>query len=145
MIKFTVKRTLNMEQYVATAPEKVAQAVRAALYQEASAIMTDSKSNFVPVDTGNLRASGTVLTPTVEGDQVSIRFGYGGPAAAYARAVHENPRAGKTGGRSPSGQKYTSWAKVGQWKYLEIPFKNAKAGLAGRIMKRVRSALSGST
>jgi len=67
-----------------------------------------------------------------------------GYSAVYALAVHENPRAGKTGGFSPTGQKYTAgrnpsgrkstrkvFSTVGQWKYLENPLNsNSKRVLA---------------
>ena len=59
-----------------------------------------------------------------------------GFSALYAARVHENPRAGKTGGISPSGQKYTAgrtgsgrksmraiFSEVGKWKFLEDPLK----------------------
>jgi len=51
--------------------------------------------------------------------------------ALYAVFVHENPRAGQTGGLSPSGKKYSDkggigWARTGQWKFLETPLKNTR-------------------
>ena len=59
--------------------------------------------------------------------------GYGGASAPYALSVHENPRSGHTGGVSPSGRKYKHWARTGQWKYLETPFKARADGLSERI------------
>lgn len=56
-------------------------------------------------------------------------------------SVHENPRSGKTEGFSPSGRPYKHWAKVGQWKYLEIPFKAASKGMSNRIAAKVKSIL----
>ena len=52
-----------------------------------------------------------------------------GYSAAYATFVHENPRAGKTEGKSPSGKEYKPekgskrkvYSTVGQWKFLEQP------------------------
>lgn len=96
------------------------------LYMAGEYIMAQSK-DLAPVDTGNLRASGFVELPDVSGAVVNVKLGYGGFSAAYALMVHENPRAGKTGGLSPSGRKYKTWAKVGQWKYLEKPFMEAVA------------------
>jgi hypothetical protein len=89
------------------------------LYRSAEAIMTLSKDKYVPVDTGNLKASGHVELPQIEGSQITVVLGYGGPAGArptqshskdvgYAVHVHENPNARHT---------------VGQWKYLETPLK----------------------
>jgi len=52
-----------------------------------------------------------------------------GFSASYAAYVHENPRAGKTGGFSPSGREYKPpigskrkvFSTVGQYKFLEQP------------------------
>ena len=93
------------------------------LTQWAEAVMADSKANYVPVDTGALRASGTVSRPEMTATTVSLTLGYGGAAAPYALSVHENPRAGKTGGVSPRGKRYRTWARVGEWKFLESPVK----------------------
>jgi hypothetical protein len=113
-------------------------AAKAALFAEAANIIADSKENYVPVDTGNLRKSAHTEKPKWFGKTISIKFGYGGTAAPYAAAVHENPRAGKTGGTSPKGRKYKTWAKTGGWKYLEFPFKKALTGMAERLAARMK-------
>jgi len=41
--------------------------------------------------------------------------------ADYAFDVHENPRSGRTGGFSPSGAKYSYYARDGSFKFLEQP------------------------
>lgn len=110
----------------------------AGLYQEAEAIMTTAKEDYVPVDQGTLRASGFVREVT----PLEVELGFGGPAAPYALAVHENPRSGKTGGISPRGKHYTHWAQVGEWKYLETPFKAATAGMDGRLAERLEDAVT---
>lgn len=128
------------------------------MYRFAEDIMTDSKENYVPVSAkhpklerarrqkpsrgsaksgGNLKASGFVEHPHY-GSVTTVTLGYGGAAAPYALAVHENPRTGKTGGFSPSGQRYTSWSAVGQWKYLEAPFLKWKPRYAGVLSKKLR-------
>jgi hypothetical protein len=63
-------------------------------------------------------------------------------------SVHENPRAGKTGGVSPQGKPYAKtkggkglWAKTGKWKYLEDPFNRRLKGFEARIAKRVKATL----
>lgn len=101
-------------------------------------VATASRRRFVPVATGNLRASILTEQPTMTGTSVTVTVGAGGAAVAYAAAVHENPRAGKTGGRSPSGVKYKRWSRVGEWKYLETPAMEA----AGRIDLLARAAES---
>lgn len=83
--------------------------------------MVEIKQSDVPVMDGPLRSSGVVLPIDVSGDRTTLTLGFGGPAAPYAAAVHENPRSGKTGGVSPKGKKYKRWAKVGAYKYLEGP------------------------
>ena len=114
-------------------PSKVARATKIVLVEEAEEIMNISKSQFVPVDQGTLRSSGHVQLPVQLGGIISVTAGYGGAAAPYALSVHENRRAGKTAGVSPSGQSYAHWAKVGQWKYLENPFKSRSRGMRRRI------------
>lgn len=56
-----------------------------------------------------------------------------GFTALYAVMVHENPRAGQTGGESPSGVPYPrtktgrpTWSEKGQWKFLEQAIKDNK-------------------
>lgn len=122
-------------------PPAVLKAAAGVLYRSASNVMADSVQNYVPVETGTLRSSAHVEQPRPDGaGLVSVTFGYGGPAAPYAWNVHENPRSGKTGGRSPSGQKYRRWAKVGQWKYLETPFQAYRNRIAPAIAKAVAAA-----
>lgn len=95
----------------------------AALYQEAEDIMTRSKRDFVPVDTGTLRATGHVEEPVIRGSEVLVTLGFGGPAAPYAIVVHENPLASH---------------KVGQYKYLERPALEAVRGMGNRLADRIR-------
>jgi hypothetical protein len=113
-----------------------------ALYEEASTIKAASQARYVPVDWGELRRDHAFIDESakIEGDRVSITFGYSGP---YAASVHENPRAGKTGGVSPSGRKYAHWASVGEWKYLEKPLLEAESGMLQRLAGRIRNALGG--
>lgn len=124
---------------------------------------------LTPVVTGNLRNSAYVQShkgtedgaaPKFKGDQASrltvahaskvaqsaaeigaarnpeVHVGF---TAVYAPFVHENPRAGKTGGYSPKGKVYKPeagstrivWSAVGQWKFLEQAIhKNRKKILA---------------
>ena len=106
--------------------------VGAALYREANRIMTDSKDNYVPVVNAKLRESGLVHPPVYAGSVVSVLLQYPGSGAV---AVHENPRAGRTGGLSPQGERYPegSYATQGGWKYLERPFFAAVPGMSQRI------------
>lgn len=131
----------NLRAYGQNTKEAAAQA----LYEEASAIKAVSQARYVPVRNiggGELRGDHAFIDEAakVDGDSVSITFGYSGP---YAASVHENPRAGKTGGVSPRGKKYKRWAEVGEWKYLEKPLLEAESGMLQRLAGRIRSALGG--
>jgi len=141
----------NLAQLGAEGPT----AIEAGMYRAASEILGDSQE-LVPVDTGTLRASGYAQTaqfltggPSAEPlhqdvtDEVKVTatVGYGGPATPYALAVHENPRAGKTGGVSPQGKPYPHWAQTGQWKYLETAAKDHASRLAETVAAAVRKFL----
>ena len=94
----------------------------------------------MPVATGTLRRSGHVQAPKIDGTNIVVILGYGGPAAAYAFAVHENPRAGQTAGVSPLGAKYKTYSRVGQWKYLEIPLVRSQEKIKRAISSAVGEA-----
>lgn len=113
--------------------------VQRELYMLGEEIMTESKSTYCPVDTGNLRASGYVaigekagavkltshsgnaFTQNASGPLV-VTLGYGGPACKYAAPVHELNR---------------NYNNGKQWKYLETPFKS----MAPQLPERLKSAL----
>lgn len=107
---------------------KAGKAIASALYKEGNRIMGVSKEE-VPVEFGNLKASGTVLLPRREGDATIVEMGYGGSAGSqgadvgYAIYVHEDMNA-----RHP----------VGKAKYLEDPMKAAESGFADRIAKDIK-------
>lgn len=124
-----------VESLGASAPKVIA----GSLYRSAERIMADSKEHYVPVDSGNLRAGGFVESPEIGSHGITVTLGYAGP---YALAVHENPRAGKTGGLSPSGRHYKHWAAVGEWKYLETPWKLAAPQIAEDLTQDVEAAVT---
>lgn len=111
--------------------QKAPKALGAALFREGERIIGDSKEHYCPVVIGNLRSTGHVQKPLMTAKGVMVEGGYGGPAAPYAEAVHENPNTGKT----------ATGSQVGQWKYLEVPFNNAKKGQDERIAKDIRSQM----
>lgn len=86
-----------------------------ALVRQAENMMTRSKTEFVPVDQGDLRNTGHVQPPVVEGSETSVTLGFGGPAASYAIPQHEN---------------LDFKHQVGEAKYLERPVLEASATLA---------------
>jgi len=128
----------NLSSYAKQLPDACGQA----LFEEANAIKNESQARYVPVDTGELRTEHAFVDESakIEGGRASIEFGYTGP---YAASVHENPRAGKTGGVSPSGKRYKHWATTGGFKFLEIPLLEAERGMLARLAGRIRNALGG--
>lgn len=117
----------NIKKFVATG-----------LYREAEKVMRRSKEELVPVDTGNLRASGHVEQPNISADNIDVVLGFGGPAAPYALAVHENPNAGAPG--YPHGSGKAVGSKVGQWKYLEQPLLEAAPQIRAVIVNALEEA-----
>lgn len=71
--------------------ERFGNRVPGALFRRGEAIMADSKANYVPVDLGTLKNTGTVHPPERKGRSVTVTMTYGGPAVAYALAIHEHP------------------------------------------------------
>lgn len=117
------------------------------MVSEMEGMMRESRP-LVPVVTGTLRSSGTVEPPVETNDEVSVAAGYGGAAKRYALKVHENPRAGKTGGVSPSGKKYyprpglpVPYSTVGQWKFLEQPFLARRARMLEAIARAINQGV----
>lgn len=106
-----------------------------AVYGEASTILNESK-RIVPVESGNLRASGRVEKPSVSPGKVSVEVSYGGAAAPYAWIVHEVPP--DSGGRGGQGYKH----KPGKtYKYLEIPAMAHKDKFVAAVKARVADML----
>jgi hypothetical protein len=136
MITVSVTGAEDVRQRVLAMAKAAPGRVADALVAEAEMTMADSKL-LVPVVTGTLRASGHVQKPVIAQREVSVTMGYGGAASAYALVTHENPRAGATGGVSPSGQRYKRYSRVGQWKYLEQPFLARVSGLTERLWERI--------
>ncbi|PWK07501.1 hypothetical protein [Tumebacillus permanentifrigoris] len=106
----------KLSERVLEVQHKVINEVAIGLYQGTELVMTESKKE-VPVDFGNLRATGHVQQPVIEGAKVTVHAGYGGPAARYAFAVHEG-----TGIYGPEGKPFVITAK--NKKILAVPFKN---------------------
>lgn len=109
-------------------------AAEGALYRVAEEIMTAAKK-LTPVDTGNLRASGHVLKPEVQGSSITVTLGFGGPAGSgegqnkdvgYAVPVHERLDLNHP---------------VGQAKYLEQPMLEAARDLEARLRDQIMIGL----
>lgn len=158
-MKFEAKVTgaTAMQQSILALAKAMPKRIGDALWAEAELTMTEAKE-LCPVMDGTLIDSGHVEPPEYNGDGISVTMGFGGAASAYALAVHENPRSGKTGGWGPkgpqdiqfrnlktkAGRSYIApigaqrkrYATKGQWKYLEQPFLKRVNGLELRIRSR---------
>ena len=77
-------------------------------------IIKDAQENFVPVDTGALKASGFARRVPEGG----VELGFGGEGIDYALVVHENP---------------APYHPIGQWKYLEEPVTAAMPGMLDKV------------
>lgn len=97
-----------------------------ALYREGAAIFEESQDE-VPLDTGNLRASGKLDFPKIEGKDVVVEISYGGAAADYALYVHEDLEMNFRNGKKA--------------KYLEDPARRRIKGMDGRLLGAVRKAM----
>ena len=133
MAKIVITGLKELQRVLAAIPGRAQVGAAFMLQTEGERIM-DKSTQIVPVDIGALRDSGFVELPQLGPSKVSIEFGYG---TVYAPIVHENPRSGKTGGVSPQGQRYRSWAQHGEWKFLERPLMEAEAGMARRMAARL--------
>ena len=121
MANFTLTGTKELEERLTAIAATAPQTLASALYREAQIEMTESKKR-VPVDTGALRSSGVVDKPQFDGNNISVRLGYGGTAVDYAFRVHEDLEA---------------FHKVGQAKYLESVILESAPHLLERIAKRI--------
>jgi len=89
-----MKMTVKLKDNIPVAADTTMEEVGMALYQVGERIMTDSKENYVPIVTGELRRSGFVDYPTASGiGKVEVVMGFGRdfPARNYAVEVHEAP------------------------------------------------------
>lgn len=97
-----------------------------ALYRE-GAIIFEQSQDEVPLDTGNLRASGKLGLPSAQGDDIVVEISYGGAAADYALVVHEDMERNYRNGKKS--------------KFLEDPAKRRIEGLDRRLLSAVKKAM----
>src|SRR6185369_10687243 len=125
--KITVEGADRLKAKLASLVPAIRQAVKEEMYQFGEEVMSESKSQYVPVDTGALMNTGHVQPPVEDGDRISVTLGYGDEAVGYALKVHEN--------LSPS----VHWKRPGSGpKYLERPFQEKQGELPGRLAAKVR-------
>lgn len=123
-------------------------AIAAALYQAGEEIMADSKENYVPVDTGALRSTGTAHKPEISDEEITVVLGYGGPAAGflgedgaerevgYALIQHEDLSLNHA---RPEHEGEGN--RPGQAKYLSTPLRNRAPQVPDDIAKSMRRAM----
>lgn len=107
-VSFEIQGSQELARKLTALGPKAVKAASASLYRSAETIMTRSRDEFCPINTGALKSTGTVGLPEIDGSNVRVELGYGGPTVGYAIFVHEmnkNYNHGK------------------QWKYLETPLK----------------------
>ena len=130
--EFDIAKMSQIQAALTALGDEMVPSIEAVLTEEAEDIIA-AADELVPADIGNLKGSKFVEAPNVLGGDVTVELGYGNTATLYAKSVHENPRSGQTGGRTPSGGKRRTFAKVGQWKFLETPFVASTAGWLDRV------------
>jgi len=139
MITLQIKGEKEVSQKLQRLARGTWPALTVALDLEAKKILQTSQTKYVPVVEGDLRDSGYVKPSTHSHNTVRVNVGYSSP---YAKVTHENPRAGKTSGRDPSGRSYKQWSTVGSWKFLEHPMNRAALGMARRLGKIINLSWS---
>jgi len=130
----TLTGAQQLEQVLLRAPARAQQALGMALYREAQKTMALSKRDYVPVDMGVLRGSGTVKPPKRIGVMgVEIVMGYGGAAKAYAVVQHENLSLSHPPKRPRRRTGTRSSRRPGTARYLAIPMKERELGMEERL------------
>ena len=104
--------------------------------KEAKAILKDSKDNFVPIDSGDLKRTGRVgKVKTIQKEKVvDIRFG--GPKAPYSLVIHEWPNV--QGPPTWQGKKIHFKTPGRGPKYLQKPLFKAIAGMNKRMAEGLK-------
>lgn len=112
--------------------------IAAQLFQEGERIMARSKKQ-VPVDLGNLRATGFVEPPEIDGFSVSVTLGYGGtagPGETFPRP--DKLPTGKVGYAVVVHEDQSINHKTGSALYLERPFLDEAPSAERRLGTRIR-------
>lgn len=115
---FRILGVQHLRNNLREAGPRATRALTASLFAEGQRVMGEAKK-LAPVDTGTLRASGTVLPPHIEGDgRIVVTLGFGGAAKTYALIQHE---------------RLDYRHKVGQAKYLETAMDEAEELMPHRL------------
>ena len=130
------------------AKQAVVKGASRGMYRWAESVMTESKQ-IVPVDSGALMNTGKVMTPVVQGNQITVELGYGDEAVGYALIVHEmiGDSPGSTYGPLEKGKhkKFIAphpikWTRPGSGpKYLERPFVSKQSEVIPIIIAEIQT------
>lgn len=118
MIKWNKASVLRMDRNIQQLIRNYPRSVKKGLRLIGERIMTDSKENYCPVDTGTMKGTGHVEE---DPQKLKVDLVYGGPAAPYTINQHEN-----LSYRHP----------VGEAKFLERPFNKAIPSIMPEIAAR---------
>jgi hypothetical protein len=135
-VNFTFKGSKQLADKLKSLEKEAKRKSKAAVLNESYAIMEDSRENYVPVDMGDLKASGRV-EQNVRGNNISVSLVYGDEKTdPYALAVHEHPSEFSP----PSWQGVeVKFSPTGHGpKYLERPVKAAVKGMRERLAEDMK-------
>ena len=125
-ISFEILGLERLQQRFQAAAPKIREEVARELYVFGTEVM-EASLRVVPVKTGALMNTGKVDPPVYDGDEVSVKIGYGDEAVGYALYVHENMST------------TVNWTRPGSGpKFLEAPLKERQDKLPGRITEAVK-------
>ena len=123
-IKMTLIDYDNFEKVVSDYTIAEVEAAMPQVLNEEAQIILRNSQRLVPVKTGTLRRSGTIVPPRKKGTKYEVVIGYGGAASAYALQQHENLRYKHKEGKSA--------------KYLEIPTQQQSEKMPEAIKNRLK-------
>jgi len=131
----------DVKRILKTASPEIVMSVNQELHKIATEIKSESMA-LVPFDQGILRGSATLKIESSRGGSLIKKFtvAYGGPAAPYALAQHENLRyfhPSKAKGGLDTGVPGETRAA----KYLEWPAKRKQITLVPRVIKAIKRVM----
>lgn len=138
-LEVKVKGLDELDRKIGRLARKYPEAARRALRRNAEFIMTDSKENYVPVDEGELRASGHVI---LDDKKLEVTLGFGGPAGIGNQS---STNKGDVGYAIVQHETMEYSHRVGEAKYLEKPLHAAVAHLAEDIGRDIEEDVGGET
>lgn len=128
-VRFTITGDREMAAKIRKAAKKFPEEARAALFAEGEYVMGRSKNEFVPVRNSILKNSGHVVMARTG---LTVDLVFGGPAKAYALAVHEHPSR-----HDPPSWKGGVTFRIGGPGYLKKPMDQEAPKMSRRLAKKL--------